>query len=162
MHRYLKQLKVLLEMKFQILLTIGTVEASSPWKKNPKQTETFKRSADEAAQSLHGDDPGSDKKQPMHESSSVSRVYAKRCIFCEKVTYIPRTHSRETLTQAAQLRADETLWKAAVKKGDTRLIALTSREIVAAEAHTVTGRTLEQKIANSHHFQKSQRTCIRK
>ena len=39
------------------------------------------------------------------------------------------------LTQAVQLRADETLRKRAILKGDKKILALTSRDIVAAEAH---------------------------
>ena len=49
--------------------------------------------------------------------------------------YLPRSHTRKTLTQAVQLRADETLRKLAVERGDEKIIAVTSRDIVAAEAH---------------------------
>ncbi len=42
---------------------------------------------------------------------------------------------REKLTKAVQLRVDETLRKFAIQKGDEHIIAVTSRDIVAAEAH---------------------------
>ena len=39
------------------------------------------------------------------------------------------------MTKAVDLRADVTIREAATNKGDTRIMALASRELVAAEAH---------------------------
>ena len=41
----------------------------------------------------------------------------------------------KNLTQAVQLRADQRLRECAIQKGDANIIAVTSRDIVAAEAH---------------------------
>ena len=64
-----------------------------------------------------------------------SRVYNAICIFCNKVKFIKGSKTREKLTQAVQLRADQTLRECAIHKGDENIIAVTSRDIVAAEAH---------------------------
>jgi hypothetical protein len=70
------------------------------------------------------------------KTNDSSRVYDKICIFCEKKTkYLKGSRSREPLTQSADLRADERVQNAALIKADQRIMALTSREIVAAEAH---------------------------
>ena len=66
---------------------------------------------------------------------SVSRVYDPICIFCKKVKFVKGSKSRENLTKAAELRADRTLRDCAIKKGDNKIMAITSRDIVAAEAH---------------------------
>ena len=66
---------------------------------------------------------------------SESRVYSPVCIFCDKIKYLKSTKSREKLTKAVQLRADKTLRECAIKKKDEKILAVTSREIVAAEAH---------------------------
>ena len=66
---------------------------------------------------------------------SVSRVYDPICIFCEKVKFVKGSKSREKLTKAAKLQADRTLRDCAIKKGDNKIMAITSRDIVAAEAH---------------------------
>ena len=67
--------------------------------------------------------------------SSETRVYAAVCIFCSKETFQKGTRTREKLTQTVQLRADQTLRDCAIRKGDEKIIAVTSRDIVAAEAH---------------------------
>ena len=64
-----------------------------------------------------------------------SRIYKQECIFCEKDKYVRFSNSREKLVKAAQLRVDETLRNIATEKCDHKIMALTSREIVAAEAH---------------------------
>ena len=64
------------------------------------------------------------------------QVYEKQCIFCKKVEkYIKGSKSRESLIQARQLRVDDTVRRAAEIKQDKRILALVSRELVAAEAH---------------------------
>ena len=63
-------------------------------------------------------------------------MYEKQCIFCEKKEkFVKGSKSREGLTQARQLRVDDTVRKAAEIKHDKRILALASRELVAAEAH---------------------------
>lgn len=65
-----------------------------------------------------------------------ARVYDKVCIFCEcKTKYVKGTHSRESLIQAVDLRADQTIRDIAINTANERLLAVTSRDIVAAEAH---------------------------
>ena len=76
-----------------------------------------------------------EKRTRLERSSSESRVYKEECIFCQKTKYKKRTNTREDLIKARELRADKTLRETATKKGDSRIISLTSRDIVAAEAH---------------------------
>lgn len=64
-----------------------------------------------------------------------SRTYDPICIFCDKVCkYTKGTKTREKLVQAVQIRADQTLRECAILKGDDKILAITSRDIVAAEA----------------------------
>ena len=49
--------------------------------------------------------------------------------------YIRSTSSREPLVKAAHLRVDKTLKEKALAKCDQKILAVTSRDIVAAEAH---------------------------
>ncbi len=74
-------------------------------------------------------------KRPCRRSTSESRVYKAICIFCNKDRFLKGSKSREKLTQAVQLRADKTLRECAIQKGDEKIIGITSRDIVAAEAH---------------------------
>ncbi len=67
--------------------------------------------------------------------SSESRVYDAVCIFCNKVKFQKGSKSREKLTQTFQLRADKTLRECAIQKNDGKILAVASRDIVAAEAH---------------------------
>lgn len=77
-----------------------------------------------------------EKRQRLERSSSSdSRVYKQLCIFCEKVKYKKGQKTRENLIQAKELRVDQTLREVATRKGDSKILALTSREVVAAEAH---------------------------
>ena len=70
------------------------------------------------------------------DAADKSRVYPEVCIFCEKKTkYIQGSRTREPLIQSSELRADETVRDAAIRRCDERIIALTSRDIVAAEGH---------------------------
>ena len=66
-------------------------------------------------------------------TSSSSRVYQQECIFCERPKYVNRM--LEKLVKATQLRADKTLCQIATTRCDKKIMAITSREIVAAEAH---------------------------
>ena len=80
-------------------------------------------------------------------SKNITRIYSAKWIFCDKDSkYLRRSHSREKLTQAVELRADKTIRESACKyltqersesqkKTDERILTITSRELVAAEAH---------------------------
>ena len=56
-------------------------------------------------------------------------------IFCEETKRLKGTLSREKLVKATQLRVDDTLRKCAVDRGDAKIITLTCRDLVVAEAH---------------------------
>ena len=71
----------------------------------------------------------------QHRSPSTSRVLEVKCIFCGKYKFLKGTSTRETLTKARQLRADETLRQCAIEKQDEKILVITSMDIVAAEAH---------------------------
>ena len=69
--------------------------------------------------------------------SSSSTVMERNCIFCpvgRLCKYIKGTHTREKLTQCVELRADATLRDIATKRQDQRILAILTRDIVAAEA----------------------------
>ena len=67
-------------------------------------------------------------------TANPSRIYQRVCIFCEKDKYTRNSRTREELIQCVDMRADETIKKAAVRKNDHRILAVVSRELVAAEA----------------------------
>ncbi|XP_078353848.1 uncharacterized protein LOC144638526 [Oculina patagonica] len=82
------------------------------------------------------EDPRDEQLSSSKRASSSSRVYQKICIFCDKGNkYIKRSHSREPLIQASELRADEKVRAVATAKRDSKILTVTSRELVAAEAH---------------------------
>lgn len=68
-------------------------------------------------------------------ASTSSRVYEPICIFCQTTKYIPKTHTRRSLRKCEYLKSDESVRRAASEKNDTRIIALLTRELVAAEGH---------------------------
>ena len=74
-------------------------------------------------------------KRQCRRPSTEGRVYEPVCIFCNKVKFLKNPKSREKLIQAVQLRADHTLRQCAILNEDARIIAITSRDIVAAGAH---------------------------
>ena len=72
----------------------------------------------------------------LSSTGTSSRVYEAVCIFCDKNSkYRKRKKSRENLVKCVDLRADEKIRKVSIEKGDRKIIALVSRELVAAEAH---------------------------
>jgi len=85
-----------------------------------------------------GDDvqnDGESRKTLRHSTPETSRVYDRKCIFCDRDNKcLKHSATRESLGQAVDLRADMKLRKVATEKGATKLIAITSRDIVAAEA----------------------------
>ena len=67
---------------------------------------------------------------------STSRIYVAKCIFCEKTDkYAKGQRTREILVQCRELRADTKIRSAATKKMDSRILAIVSRDLVAAEGH---------------------------
>lgn len=99
-----------------------------------RDLETLKRKSMESIAGEAGEDICKSKR-PSRRSSSETRVYDPICIFCNKEKFLKGSKSRERLTQAVQLRADQTLRECATRKGDDKILAVTSRDIVAAEAH---------------------------
>lgn len=96
---------------------------------------TQKDSVTEKNVSASGAAEGSSKR-PSRAAPSKSVVYDEKCIFCEKSSkHIKGKHTREPLIQCTELRADDQIRKAAVTKLDQRMLAITSRDIVAAEGH---------------------------
>jgi hypothetical protein len=81
----------------------------------------------------HSDEPP--QKRSTRDEKPSSRVFEKICIFCKKTKMQTNNISRENLIMATQLRVDETLRKCATKLNDSNILALTSRDMVAAEAH---------------------------
>ena len=70
-------------------------------------------------------------RQPL---TTQSRVFERICVFCEKAKYLKRTKTIEALIQCVDLHADRTIRRAAVGKNDPRILAIVTRELVAAEA----------------------------
>ena len=67
---------------------------------------------------------------------STSRTYAVKCIFCDKTSkYARKQNTREPLVMCKELRADAKVRNVATKKLDSKILAIVSRDIVAAEAH---------------------------
>lgn len=75
-------------------------------------------------------------KRTARRASSTSRTYPAECIFCQKTSkYLKGQKTREALIQCGQLRADAKIRSAAPKKMDSRILAIVSRDLVAAEGH---------------------------
>ena len=66
--------------------------------------------------------------------TTQSRVFERICVFCEKAKYLKGTKTREALIQCVDLRVDNTIRRAAVGRNDPRILAIVTRELVAAEA----------------------------
>ena len=99
-----------------------------------RDQENLKHKADESLTDEVGNTDCTSKK-PCKRSTSEARVYDPICIFCSKDKFQKGSKSRGKLTQAVQLKADQTLRKCAIQKGNGKILAVTSRDIVAAEAH---------------------------
>ena len=75
------------------------------------------------------------KRTSIRQSPTTSTTYEHECIFCEKKSkYLKGTRNREPLVQCRDLPADHSIRKSAMKKKDGRILAIASREIVAADA----------------------------
>ena len=95
--------------------------------------EALKRKAES---NLTDDDAAtcSSSKRQDRRLSLGSRIYEQDCIFCGKIKWCKGTSTREKLSKAVDLRADEKLRDIAVRKCDMKIIAATSGDVVAAEA----------------------------
>lgn len=70
----------------------------------------------------------------MREPPTKNTIYNRVCIFCDKVSkYSKGQHVREKLVQCMDLRADESIRRIATAKNDGKILALVSRDLVAAE-----------------------------
>ena len=67
--------------------------------------------------------------------ATSSTVYDSKCIFCEKEKYRKGTKSREPVVKCTELRCDQRIRECAILKKDTKITAIASRDMVAAEAH---------------------------
>lgn len=79
-------------------------------------------------------DLSTERRASQRGPSTGARVYQKNCIFCDKESKYMKGNVREKLIQCSDLRSDETIRKTATSKSDTKILAIVSRELVAAEA----------------------------
>ena len=98
-----------------------------------RELETLKRKATENITDEAGEN--SLPKRPRRRSTDGARVYHPICIFCNKEKFVKGSKSREKLTQDVTLNADQTLRECATQKTDEKILAVTSRDVVAAGAH---------------------------
>ena len=71
----------------------------------------------------------------IREPPTKSTTYKRVCIFCDKVSkYAKGKDVRGKLIQCIDLRADENIRKTALANNDSKLLAIVSRDLVAAEA----------------------------
>jgi hypothetical protein len=96
-----------------------------------KDLDSLKRKASDVTE----DEECSSSKRPKRSEASSQTLLENQCLFCEKTKLMKGTCSREKLIKATQLRVDDTLRKCATDRGDAKIIGLTCRDIVAAEAH---------------------------
>ena len=76
----------------------------------------------------------SGRRSSIREPPTKSTTYKRVCIFCDKVSkYAKGKDVREKLIQCIDLRADENIRKTALAKNDSKLLAIVSRDLVAAE-----------------------------
>lgn len=97
---------------------------------------TMKKALDAIIANKEPKEQSTSERKSTREAPSQSRLYEAKCIFCDKPNkYLRGQKTRELLTQCVELRADEKIRKAAVAKVDNRMLAIVSRELVAAEGH---------------------------
>ena len=78
----------------------------------------------------------SDTRQFHRRSLSPSteyKIYKNECIICGEDSFLKGSRTREKLTQCSELRSDDALRNAAIAKQDNRVLAIMSRDLVAAE-----------------------------
>ena len=76
-----------------------------------------------------------ERRRSSRQKTDQCTTYAKVCIFCDKSSkYIKNTRTREPLEQSCSMQSDVTLREIATQRMDSKILAITSRELVAAEA----------------------------
>ena len=100
---------------------------------------------------------GSRRSSIRQPKANPSRIYQRVCIFCEKDKYTRNSRTREE--QCVDIRADETMRKAAVGKYDNRILAVVSWELVVAGAryHESCYRNCTRNIPGSRDQERRQR-----
>ena len=56
------------------------------------------------------------------------------CIFCNKTKLVRKTDTKEMLLSCVELRADDSIRKASLIRGDQRIAAITTDDLIAKEA----------------------------
>ena len=103
-------------------------------KKSLDRASNCKKISEESGESKSGS--FNDKRASNRRTPSTSRVYEVVCIFSDKTSkYRKNENCREKLVKCVDLRDDEKIRKAAIAKSDVKMMAIVSRELVAAEAH---------------------------
>lgn len=74
-------------------------------------------------------------KKTKQEIFRWSKSISSSLHFCNKDKFVKGSKTREKLTQAVTFNADQTLRECAIQKRDEKILAVTSRDVVAAEAH---------------------------
>jgi len=88
-----------------------------------------------AAEEFPENNVESGEQRPRRQEPSTSRTYPEICISCEKKTrYQKGTRTCDPLIQCVDLHGDASIREAAIATGDSRIISLASRDLVAAEA----------------------------
>ena len=82
-------------------------------------------------------EPAPKRRSLREEKPESATVYDPTCVFCppNKSKYKKGTRTREKLRTCSELRSDKKLRDIAHERGDAKLLAITSRELVGAEAH---------------------------
>lgn len=75
-----------------------------------------------------------DRRSSQRGPPARGTTYEKRCIFCNKESKYAKGNMRENLIQCSDLRSDETIRRIATEKNDTKILAIVTRELIAAEA----------------------------
>ncbi len=76
------------------------------------------------------------RRSSRHSSvESGSSILPKQCIFCKADKYLANTKTRETLILCVQLRADDNIRRLAKERSDSEILAVTTDELIAKEAH---------------------------
>ena len=75
------------------------------------------------------------RRSSRHSSVDSGSVLPKQCIFCNADKYVSASKTREVLTSCVQLRADDKIRRLARERFDSDILAVTSNELIAKEAH---------------------------
>ena len=92
----------------------------------PKVTYLDKLSQLDAKERANCNSTDSRRSSIRQPTTNPSRSQQRVCIICEKDKYTRNSSTREELIQCVDMRADETIRKAAVGKNDQRILAVVS------------------------------------